>query len=184
MDKERLQNFLIKARTKTYAGNDGKVASVLAGSKQLEWQEGDWLYRDVYYAGNGIFDGLEVVHFKGEPIWSMCYFGNFKNMSEEEIDRVLRKALLENWKTARLSENVEWSFEDYKYICSPNFEGDINEIAGSEEIWKNKKKIYVLYYAGGFIGKEEQILRELAESRKELANGRGKTLKSLKALRF
>lgn len=152
MDKEKLQEFLIKARTKTYAGNSGKVAPVLAGSKQLEYQESEWFYRDVYYVGNGIFTGLEVLHFQEKPVWSMCYFGNFKNMSEQEIDKVLRRALIENWQKARLWENVEWEFEDYKYVCIPDFSGNIDEIAGSEKIFKNGKEVYFLYYAGGFIG--------------------------------
>ncbi|MEK9209271.1 MAG: DUF5680 domain-containing protein [Patescibacteria group bacterium] len=154
IDKEKLKNFLLIARTKTYAGAGGKTEPALNGSEQLEHKEGDWLYRDVYYTGNGIFMGFEVIHFQDKPVWSMCYYGNFKKMTEEEIDRVLRKALMENWQTTRLWNKVEWEFENYKYVCVPDFPGSINEIAGFERIFKDEKEIYSFYYAGGFIGRD------------------------------
>jgi len=51
-DKDKILQFLLKARTKTYAGAGGKVPAVLTGSEQLEYKEGDLFYRDVYYVGN------------------------------------------------------------------------------------------------------------------------------------
>jgi len=153
MDKEKLLQFLLRARTKTYAGGGGKVLPLLSGSDQLEFKEDDWFYRDVYFTGNGIFMGLEVVYFQDNPVWSMCYYGNFRKLSEEEIDRVLRKALLENWQTARLWKHVEWESENYKYVCMPDYEGSIDEMAGSEKIFKEGQGVYFFYYAGGFIGK-------------------------------
>jgi len=47
-NKKKLVEFLLKARTKTYAGERGGVKSALEGSKQMEYKEGDWLYRDVF----------------------------------------------------------------------------------------------------------------------------------------
>lgn len=160
INKEELTQFLLKARTKTYAGDGGKVKPVLSGSKQLEYKEGNWFYRDVYYTGNGIFMGLETVYKDEEPVWAMSYYGNFKGMSEEKIDKILRKALLENWQDARTWKHVEWEFEDYKYICEPDkaedlereeFTGSIDEMAGIEKIYKQDKDIYTSVYAGGLI---------------------------------
>lgn len=145
--------FLVKARTKTYASSGGKVTPAFVGSEQLEYRENDWFYRDLYFTGNGIFTGLEVVYFQNQPVWSMCYYGNFKKTTEEEIDKVLRKALLKNYQKTRLWDHVEWSFENYKYICVPDYQGSIDEMAGSEKIFKDGQDIYLLYYAGGFIGK-------------------------------
>jgi ABC-type transport system substrate-binding protein len=155
MSKEKLQEFLLKARTKTYAGGGGKVAPALAGSIQLEYREEDWFYRDLYYTGNGIFMGLETIYWKDKPIWSMSYYGNFKKITEEEVDRILRKALLENWQTTRLWNYVEWEFEEYKYVCTPDFQGSIDEVAGVEKISKAGAEVYSFYYAGGFIGEIE-----------------------------
>jgi|AntAceMinimDraft_16_1070373.scaffolds.fasta_scaffold11080_6 hypothetical protein len=152
LDKEKLLQFLLKARTQTYAGAQGKVKSILNGSVQMEHKEGDWFYRDIYYIGNGIFTGLEVIHFKDKPIWSMCYYGNFKKMTEKEVDKILRGALMDKWQEARLWKKVEWEKDDFKYICEPDFEGSINEMAGMEKIFKSGDQVYTFFYAGGLIG--------------------------------
>ncbi|MDP2933038.1 MAG: DUF5680 domain-containing protein [bacterium] len=153
MEKEKLLQFLLKARTKTYAGGGEKAQSAFNGSTQLEYREEDWFYRDVYYTGNGIFMGLEAIYYQDKAVWAMSYYGNFKKMSEREIDQILKKALVENWQTARTWKDVEWSFEDYKYLCEPDFEGSIEEMAGSEKILKQEKEVYRFFYAGGLIVK-------------------------------
>lgn len=150
-NKRELLNFLLKARTKTYAGKGGKVKPVFKGSDQLEYRENNWFYRDVYYTGNGIFMGLEVVHYKNKPVWAMSYYGNFKGMSEKEIDSVLRRALMENWQKTRIWKKVVWKDGNYKYICQPDFRGSIEELAGVEKILKKGKRIYSFFYAGGLI---------------------------------
>jgi hypothetical protein len=44
-------DFLIKAKKATYAsqGDNASVTPLLEGSRQLEFQEGNFLYRDVYF---------------------------------------------------------------------------------------------------------------------------------------
>ena len=153
MNRHALTAFLLKARTKTYAGSGGKVAPVLKDSDQLEYREGDWLYLDVYYTGNGIFMGLETVYLKDKAMWSMSYYGNFKGMTEKEVDLVLKKALMEKWETARTWQKVEWAEEEYRYVCEPDFEGSIEEMAGAEKILKNGKEVYRFFYAGGLLVK-------------------------------
>ena len=155
MNKTKLTDFLLQARVKTYAGAGGQVKSVFSGSTQLEFTDNDWLYRDVYYTGRGLFMGLETVYFQDHPVWSMSYFGNFRKLSETEVDRVLRKALLENWKTTRIWKDVEWKSGLYQYICTPDFEGSIDELAGMEKIYKNGKEVYFFFFAGGLIEKKK-----------------------------
>lgn len=152
MEKEELLQFLLKARTKTYAGDGGKVQQVFKGSSQLEYKEGDWFYRDLYYTGNGIFMGVEVVHYQDKPIWSMSYYGNFKGMTEEEMDKILREALMANWQETRTWKKVVWEKEGYKYVCEPDFEGSIEELAGIEKVFKGDKELYRFFYGGGLIG--------------------------------
>jgi len=152
LDKEKLLQFLLTARTKTYAGANGKTQPVFNGSIQLEYKEEDWFYRDLYYTGNGIFMGVEVVHHQNKPVWAMSYYGNYKGMSEEEIDKILREALLVNWQTTRIWKKVEWEKDDYKYICQPDFEGSIDESAGVEKIFKGDKEVYRFFYAGALVG--------------------------------
>jgi hypothetical protein len=81
----------------------------------------------------------------------MSYYGNFKGMTEKEIDEILRKALMENWQITRIWKKVEWGKGDYKYVCQPYFEGSIEEMAGSETIFKKGKEVYNFFYAGGLI---------------------------------
>ncbi|MBI2041911.1 MAG: hypothetical protein HYT20_02755 [Candidatus Nealsonbacteria bacterium] len=156
MKKEKLLQFLLKARMKTYAGADGKVQPAFGGSDQLEYREGDLFYRDLYYTGNGIFMGVEVVHYQDKPIWAMSYYGNFKGMTEEEIDKILREALVDNWQDTRIWKKVEWEKDNYKYICEPNFEGSIDELAGIEKLFKRGEEVYRFFYGGGLIGQITQ----------------------------
>ncbi|MCG2690268.1 DUF5680 domain-containing protein [Candidatus Parcubacteria bacterium] len=149
VNKEKLLQFLLEARTKTYAGKGGKVKPVLSGSKQLEYQEGDWLYRDIYYNGPGIFMGLEAIYFKDKAVWSMSYSGDYQGMSENEIDKILRGALLANWENTRIWKLVKWEKDGYKYTCKPCFEGSIEKMAGLEQIFKNEKQVYQFFYGGG-----------------------------------
>jgi len=152
LSKKELVKFLLKARTKTYVGAGGKVKPVFDGSDQLEYREKDWLYRDLYYTGNGIFAGLETVYFHKKPAFTMSYFGNFKGMKEKEMDKILRQALMENWQTTRIWKYVEWKKDGYKYTCEPDGGNSIEEIGGTERISKGGKDIYTFYYAGGVIG--------------------------------
>jgi hypothetical protein len=63
LPREVLVPFLIRAKRRTYAGqgDDATVAALLPGAKQLEWREGQLLYRDVYF-GMQRFVGQEVVY--------------------------------------------------------------------------------------------------------------------------
>lgn len=152
MNKTQVQKFFIKAREKTYAGGNGKTEPLLPGSVQYEYKQGDFVYRDNYNIGNGIFMGLETVYYLEKPVLSMSYFGNFKSLSEEEVDKILRKALTENSSKTRLWNDINWKFENYKYSCSTDANGSIDEFSGTENLLKNGTPVYYLYYAGGFIG--------------------------------
>lgn len=151
--KEKLLRFLLKARTKTYAGNKGKVGPILTGSKQFEYQEKNWFYRDIYYNGPGIFMGIETVYRKNKAIWVMSYYGDWQGMTEDEIDKILRGALLANWQATRIWKRVAWEKDGYKYICEPNLNSSIEKMTGAEKIFKAKKQIYQFFYGGGSLDK-------------------------------
>jgi len=151
LNKEKLEKFLLKARTKTYVGKGGKVKSVFGGSKQLEYQEGNWLYRDIYFNGPKIFMGIETVYFKEKAVFAMSYFGDYSGMTEREIDKILRKALMVNWQVARTWKIVNWQENGYQYSCVPAFKGSIEKMAGKEEILEKGKQVYQFFYAGGIL---------------------------------
>lgn len=147
MNKKELRGFIIKARLQTYAGEGGKVEAALSGSTQLEFSDGDWLYREVYYTGKNTFAGLEAVYFQRKPVFSVSYYGNWGEMTEEEIDNILRGALIANPET-RLDKKVVWEKDGFMYECLPETEEGIEEVGGTERILKDGKEIYVFYYAG------------------------------------
>ena len=150
LDKKELTEFLLKSRTKTYAGNTGKAKPILEGARQFEYSDGGWLYRDIYNQGNGKFAGLETIYFKAKPVWSESYYGNFEKMTEEEVDKVLRRALIDKAKEVRIWNTVRYEIGDYLYLNEGS--GNIDEVEGSERIEKNGETVYFFYYAGGFVG--------------------------------
>ncbi len=152
MNKAELLKFFLLARSKTYTTGKGKVEPLLPGSVQYEYKNDDWLYRDIYNIGNGIFAGLETVYYKFKTVLTVSYFGDFSKITEDEADTILRGALLANTQTARLWHEVNWSNGVYKYICKPSFPGNVDKFSGSEVIYKKNDKVYNFFYAGGFIG--------------------------------
>lgn len=150
MNKQQLEEFLLRARAKTYAGATGKAKPLLPGSVQYEYAEGDYTYRDVYFIGNGVFPGLETIYFNDKPVWSMSYYGNFSGLTEEQADKMLRTALQDNWQTTRTYTQVKKDYGNFAYSCDG--QGDMDELSGTEEITVGDNTVFYFYYAGGFIG--------------------------------
>ncbi len=142
--------FCLRARTRTYAAQNGRTEPLLPGAHQFEHADGPWLYRDVYYQGNSVFPGLETVFHEGRPVWSMSYFGDYSAMSEDQADGMLQPALLALWETARTGVAVEHEFPGYRYTCAGR--GSAAQLQGREEIAVDGTCVYWLVYAGGFIG--------------------------------
>lgn len=71
-----LVEFLRAAKAATYAaqGDDASVPPALPDSKQLEFRDGPFLYRDIYL-GMFRFVGQEVVYLADRALWSMSYAG-------------------------------------------------------------------------------------------------------------
>jgi len=151
LNTKKLTQFLLKARTQTYVGNAGKVEPLLQGSNQLEFTEGEWFYRDIYNQGNSKFIGLETVYYRDKPVWSMSYYGNFEHISEEEVDKILRKALLEKSDKVRLWNTVQHEMGEYVYMNDAS--GSIEEMEGSEIVERNNETVFFFYYAGGTISR-------------------------------
>ena len=149
-DTNMIEQFLINARTKTYAGSAGTVKSALNGSKQLEFVDGDLLYRDVFYVGKNTFYGIETIFDNSKPVFGMSYYGNWGEMTEDQTDKILRGALMVNPNT-RLNKEVKWEKDGFTYNCNPDTTDGINEIGGTETILENGNQVYVFYYAGGML---------------------------------
>jgi len=74
---DSLARFLHTAKLATSAAAQGDSASVepvLPSTKQLEFVQGNFLYRDIY-AGMTFFVGRALVYHLKRPVWSMAYSG-------------------------------------------------------------------------------------------------------------
>jgi hypothetical protein len=142
--------FCLRARTRTYAAQVGRTEPLLPASEQFEFADGAWLYRDVFYQGNGLFSGLETVFHEGRPVWTMAYFGDYSRMTEQQADGMLQPALMALWDTTRTHVHVDKELPGYRYTCAG--EGSAGQLKGREEILVDERMVYWFEYAGGFIG--------------------------------
>jgi hypothetical protein len=152
----RLAAFLVEAKRRTYAGldDDATVSTpIFPGSKQLEYNDNELNYRDIYF-GMAFFVGQEVVTEHQQAIWSMSYAGG---VSPDIIDRdqilavygFLRKALLRISEDRPFRGPIHFEHGDYRYVSAS--EGELSEFHGTERIYLDAMPVYGLCYSGGII---------------------------------
>lgn len=149
----KLVAFLLAAKRKTYAAQDSDSAVkniALAGSKQLEYSTGDWLYRDIYF-GAVQFTGQETIYYKDVPLWAMSYSGGMVGgHNSEEIQKTygfLQDALRLVSDENPLRGPQEFSSGDFTYhSCT---QGALERFDGQEEIFIKDNLCFSLRYAGG-----------------------------------
>jgi hypothetical protein len=153
--KNEFVQFLIKAKQNTYAAqsDEAGVPPLLTGSHQLEYGQGPWFYRDVYFGGN-FFVGQETVYRNEEPVWSMGYAGGLLNgvvpaPEAEPVYAFLQEAL------RQVGEERPFrgphTFQQGEYAFSDIGEGGVDAFWGVETITFRQKPVYRLRYHGGFI---------------------------------
>ena len=152
----RLSEFLVDAKRNTYAGLDDDatvLAPLLAGSKQLEYRDGDLSYRDIYF-GMRFFVGQETVQTGADVIWSMSYAGG---VAASVVDRneflavyaFLRQALLAIRGDRPFRGPPQFENESFRYVNTSS--GDVAEFHGEEQISRAGVKVYGLRYQGGIV---------------------------------
>ncbi|MBN2909598.1 hypothetical protein JQC72_08670 [Polycladomyces sp. WAk] len=150
----RLISFLLTAKRSTYAsqGDDATVPPQLQGSKQLEYRDGAYFYRDIYF-GMERFTGMETVYHLDQPVWAMSYGGGVLNISDREqirsIYAFLREALRLGSEEAPYRGPDIWKNGSLIYLNQ--WEGTLDRFHGYEEIRLKDTKVYELRYQGGFI---------------------------------
>jgi len=148
------KQFLVKTKRPTYAalGDDATVRALLAGSKQLEYRQGEFLYRDIY-VGMSYFVGQEIVYRHDMPIWSMSYGGGLlpavPTEQRKNIYAFLRQALRQvpSDRPCRGPNSFEQGEFSYRNDCS----GMIERFHGVERITAAAVPMYELRYAGGLL---------------------------------
>lgn len=144
---ENLKDFICNARKNTYASGASPASSPrLLSSKQLEFQKGDYYYRDIYFLGGNKFIGQEIVYQESKPVWGMNYMGSVMGKLETSF---LKEALLKLADKCNFGGVCEYKKREYKY--QDNGQGNLAEFSGSEGVFLNGKSIYKLDYQGGLI---------------------------------
>ncbi len=146
----RLIAFLVEAKRNTYAAgvDSASVPPALPGSHQLEYRQGDFLYRDVYFGG-GYFLGQETVYYGSTPIWGMVYAGGVLQGATVEPELVyvfLQRALRQveaprPFRGPSLYEQGAFEYTDASV-------GDIGTFFGTEIVSYQGKMVYQLRYGG------------------------------------
>ena len=150
--RDELVAFLIEAKRQTYAAGGGEAVDepLLPGSRQLEYGDGAWLYRDVYYGGD-FFVGQETVYHDGTPVWAMCYAGGIL----EDVDQTapvyaFLQAALREVGPARPYRGPG-SLRQGAYAYTDAGGGTVARFWGVEEIARGGQAVYRLRYSGGLL---------------------------------
>jgi|GEM_PF-145502 len=148
---EEIKNFIIEARSNTFAGNSPTIDNPrLRGSGEFEYQRGDWSYHDVYFTGTDKIVGQEIVYHNQKPIWIMQYFGD---QLDQKTVFFLKQALLAGVDKCRFGEGYQLKKKELSY--QDVGEGTLDRFKGQEEMQISGKTIYKLNYQGGSIIKNE-----------------------------
>lgn len=146
---QELAQYIVRAKKNTYAGK-GEGERESDDSKSLQYEEGNYVYRDRYF-GSERFGGEEVVWFKGKPVWLMNYYGGVekKIVDSEKVFAFLRKALLQVSVDRPFRGPRFYKEDDFEYTDSSS--GDTTCFKGTEEITYRGETVHRLEYAGGII---------------------------------
>ena len=154
-DRDTFVDFLLEAKRATYAGqsDEATVTPLVPGSKQLEYGDGDYFYRDIYF-GMAYFVGQELVSHRQQAIWSMSYAGGVTPVSGDSSDTrtiyaALRMALRHGSKDEPYRGPATFSHDALTYTNSSS--GSLDAFWGVEQISRDGVRVYECRYAGGFL---------------------------------
>lgn len=160
VNRELFVAFLITAKHHTYAaqgGEDAMVASLLPGSRQLEYRDGQLLYRDIYF-GNEYFAGQETIYYDTSPVWSMVYSGGGLRNVPPSVRAVVDMPQVYTFLQAALRHTpVEHpyrgpvSWEQGDLIYNNEIHGDLERFWGMEAVRYQDVAVYQLHYSGGIL---------------------------------
>lgn len=150
----QLAAFLAEAKRRTYAaqGDEAGVSPpLLPGSRQLEYRDLEWLYRDVYF-GMVAFTGQETVLHDETAVWAMVYAGGLlpdAARPPREVYAFLRRALRHVPPGRPYRGPAAFGEDDFAY--GNQWDGGLERFRGVERITLAGRPVYELVYAGGLL---------------------------------
>ena len=123
------------------------------GSTTLWYESGDWKFHDNYFGGEP-YGGRTVISYKNKPIWMMVYYGwlDEKVSDVNEAYSFLRKAL-----RAERGEGFRGpkEFNEGKFRYTNDWQGDLENYFGKENIFMRGDLVYTAMYMGGLVNQRE-----------------------------
>jgi len=154
MKLSELSNFLVKAKKNAYAGDGKEISPQRPGFIELEYQEGDWYYRDSY---TGFFQapGQEVVYYKEKPVWAMAYSGGMRKEFHGNRDFAQKTFEFLIKRLSQVEENKPYrgprKFQEGDFSYEMKVKGDITDFSGEEKIFYQEKEVFRQHFIGGTI---------------------------------
>lgn len=143
MTRDEIIDFLILAKTKTYAGKGNESEPSRPCSHDLKYSEGELTYIDTFLGGER-FAGEEAVWIKNAPYWSMNYAGRVtgENFSGDFLKEALKRVPHDMPFRGPLC----YSEGGYTYSCEVT--GGFEWFQGYETISYKGEAIYDCYFHG------------------------------------
>ena len=152
--ENKFTHFLCSAKKATYAAGEGaaQVTPSIKGSQQLEFLQGSFLYRDIYFGGN-FFVGQETVYYLDQPVWAMSYAGGvaigLNTANNSRIYQFLRTALRAVPESAPFRGPE--TFRNGDFLYQNRILGVVGRFSGVETIQNKGIQVYKLHYHGGYL---------------------------------
>ena len=155
MDIQKLKDFLVEAKTNTYASTgEGGEKTLSDGGKKLTFEKDVFRYVDKYF-GSESFIGEEVVFYEDKPVWGMNYRGGI--ITRTDLNKRIYSFLQESLRRVPANKPfrgpASFKHGNFKYLNQSS--GDIQRFAGKEHILHRNKKVYKLDYHGGIISRSQ-----------------------------
>jgi Domain of unknown function (DUF5680) len=148
---QSLTQFLVSSKISGYAtAGEGGEIDRSDSVKELTYCDGDFRYLD-RYVGFSPFSGMETVWYRGNPVWSMTYYGAVTSQFIVPLDVYffLKKAM------ARVTTDRPYrgpeSFHEGDFSYRDQFDGSVDRFSGIERIFYRGEEVYSLQYLGGVI---------------------------------
>ena len=151
MQVSELEQFIVRAKTATYAGSSAVEVGSRPGTVELAYAEGAYGYRDSY-AGGSDFLGREVVTFEERPVWALGYYGYL--LRPELIDAgragaVVKASLTALYTEGRFLGGFRSTQGEDVYVDTST--GEVTRFEGREWIERAGVRVYELVYHGGLV---------------------------------
>jgi len=147
----QLNKFLVKAKINTYASSgEGGEKLLSDGSKEFEFKEKEFKYRDRYFGFNP-FVGQEIVFQNRKIIWGMNYYGRVisKSIPPKQIYQFLQESLKKIPKDKPFRGPQKFKEDGFQY--SNKIKGNVKKFEGEEKIFYQRRLVYSLIYHGGIV---------------------------------